>query len=122
MSACETFRTLHGSGLLILPNAWDAASTALSIAAGAKAVATTSAGVAWALGKLPASVTAVTILSQPVVAGLLGWWIFGETLTPIQALGGALVLGAIVLAQRSQRAKTVQAAETEPQDASNGLK
>lgn len=62
-------------------------------------------GVAWALGKLPASVTAVTILIQPVVAGLLGWWIFGETLTPIQALGGALVLGAIVLAQRSQRAK-----------------
>ena len=62
-------------------------------------------GVAWALGKLPASVTAVTILIQPVVAGLLGWWIFGETLTPVQALGGALVLGAIVLAQRSQRAK-----------------
>ena len=79
-------------------------------------------GVAWALGKLPASVTAITILIQPVVAGLLGWWIFGETLTPVQALGGALVLGAIVLAQRSQRAKTVQAAETEPQDASNGLK
>lgn len=79
-------------------------------------------GVAWALGKLPASVTAVTILIQPVVAGLLGWWIFGETLTPVQALGGALVLGAIVLAQRSQRAKTVQAAETKPQDASNGLK
>lgn len=79
-------------------------------------------GVAWALGKLPASVTAVTILIQPVVAGLLGWWIFGETLTPVQALGGALVLGAIVLAQRSQRAKTVQAAETKAQDASNGLK
>lgn len=50
MSASRTFRALHASGLLILPNAWDAASTALSIAAGAKAVATTSAGVAWALG------------------------------------------------------------------------
>jgi len=60
-------------------------------------------GVAWALGKLPASVTAVTILIQPVVASLLGWWIFGETLTPIQALGGALVLGAIVMAQFSTR-------------------
>ncbi|SDQ79085.1 DMT family transporter [Brevundimonas sp. 374] len=79
-------------------------------------------GVAWALGKLPASVTAVTILIQPVVAGLLGWWIFGETLTPAQALGGALVLGAIVLAQRSQRAKTAHAAEPQPQDASNGPK
>jgi drug/metabolite transporter (DMT)-like permease len=65
-------------------------------------------GVAWALGKLPASITAVTILIQPVVAGLLGWWIFGETLTPIQALGGALVLGAIVMAQRSQRTKPTE--------------
>ena len=74
-------------------------------------------GVAWALGKLPASVTAVTILVQPVVAGLLGWWIFGETLTPVQALGGVLVLGAIVLAQRSQKAKPVLAT-----DAPNGLK
>ncbi len=60
-------------------------------------------GVAWALGKLPASVTAVTILIQPIVASLLSWWIFGETLTPIQALGGALVLAAIVLAQWSSR-------------------
>jgi len=60
-------------------------------------------GVAWALGKLPASITAVTILIQPVVAALLGWWVFGETLTPIQAVGGALVLGAIVMAQLSTR-------------------
>ena len=60
-------------------------------------------GVAWALGKLPASITAVTILIQPIVAGALGWVIFGETLSPIQALGGALVMAAIVLAQWSNR-------------------
>ena len=60
-------------------------------------------GVAWALGKLPATITAVTILVQPVVAGLVSWWAFGETLTPIQALGGATVLAAIVLAQWSTR-------------------
>ena len=59
-------------------------------------------GVAWALGRLPAAITAVTILIQPIVAALLGWWIFGETLTPIQAVGGALVLAAVVLAQRSR--------------------
>ena len=68
-------------------------------------------GVAWALGRLPASVTAVTILIQPVVAALLGWWVFGETLTPIQALGGVLVLGAVVLAQRSQRGEASPKAE-----------
>lgn len=50
MTAAQTFRRLHQAGLLILPNAWDAASAALSVAAGAKAVASTSAGVAWALG------------------------------------------------------------------------
>jgi 2-methylisocitrate lyase-like PEP mutase family enzyme len=50
MTPANTFRRLHHDGLLILPNAWDAASAALSVAAGARAVATTSAGVAWALG------------------------------------------------------------------------
>lgn len=50
MTYAATFRDLHASGLLILPNAWDAASAAIVRAAGAKAVATTSAGVAWALG------------------------------------------------------------------------
>ena len=45
------FRDLHSSSeLLILPNAWDAGSARLFENAGAKAIATTSAGVGWALG------------------------------------------------------------------------
>ncbi len=44
------FHALHQDGLLILPNAWDGGSAALVASLGAKAVATTSAGVAWALG------------------------------------------------------------------------
>ncbi|WP_333764125.1 isocitrate lyase/PEP mutase family protein [Streptomyces sp. IBSBF 2390] len=45
------FRALHVPGRpLVLPNAWDAASAAVVAQAGAAAVATTSAGVAWALG------------------------------------------------------------------------
>jgi len=44
------FHALHNDGLLILPNAWDGGSAALVASLGAKAVATTSAGVAWALG------------------------------------------------------------------------
>ncbi|MFC9971015.1 isocitrate lyase/phosphoenolpyruvate mutase family protein [Spirillospora sp. NPDC127200] len=44
-------QTYHATGeLLVLPNAWDALSAALMARAGAKAVATTSAGVAWAMG------------------------------------------------------------------------
>ncbi|MFG2374945.1 isocitrate lyase/phosphoenolpyruvate mutase family protein [Streptomyces sp. NPDC048504] len=45
------FRALHVPGSpLILPNAWDAASARIVEDAGASAVATTSAGLAWALG------------------------------------------------------------------------
>ena len=47
----ETFRNLHKQpNLLILPNVWDAGSARVFEDVGAKAVATTSAGVAWALG------------------------------------------------------------------------
>ncbi|RIK91561.1 MAG: isocitrate lyase/phosphoenolpyruvate mutase family protein [Proteobacteria bacterium] len=45
------FRALHAKGeLLLLPNAWDAASARLFEAAGARAIATTSAGLAWSCG------------------------------------------------------------------------
>jgi 2-methylisocitrate lyase-like PEP mutase family enzyme len=46
------FRRLHEHGRpLVLPNAWDAASARVIELAGAAAVATTSAGVSWALGR-----------------------------------------------------------------------
>ncbi|MFC4116294.1 isocitrate lyase/PEP mutase family protein [Nonomuraea zeae] len=44
------FRTLSTESVLVLPNAWDAASAAVIAAAGATAIATTSGGVAWSLG------------------------------------------------------------------------
>lgn len=47
----DAFRALHNGPLLILPNAWDAASAALIAQAGAKAIATTSGGVSWSLGR-----------------------------------------------------------------------
>lgn len=46
----KVFRRLHEEGLLILPNAWDAGSARLIESLGAKALATTSAGVAWSHG------------------------------------------------------------------------
>ncbi|MFB9661832.1 isocitrate lyase/phosphoenolpyruvate mutase family protein [Glycomyces mayteni] len=45
------FRALHTAPPLLLPNCWDAASAAVIADAGAAAVATTSAGVAWSLGR-----------------------------------------------------------------------
>lgn len=45
------FRALHDRRPLVLPNAWDAASARIIELAGAPAIATTSAGIAWALGR-----------------------------------------------------------------------
>ena len=47
----EIFRALHhGEAPLVLPNIWDAGSAVMAADAGFPAMATTSAGVAWALG------------------------------------------------------------------------
>src|SRR5258706_13396960 len=47
----KSFHSLHEEkDILILPNAWDAGSAKVIEDAGAKAIATSSAGVAWALG------------------------------------------------------------------------
>lgn len=49
--SADVFRALHAQGrLLLLANAWDAGSARLIEACGAPAIATTSAGVAWARG------------------------------------------------------------------------
>lgn len=65
-------------------------------------------GVAWALGRLPTALTAVTVLIQPVVAAILGWLMFAEAMTPLQALGGAAVLGGVVLAQAASRPRPAE--------------
>jgi 2-methylisocitrate lyase-like PEP mutase family enzyme len=50
-ATAEKLRALHAAGLLILPNAWDAGSAAVIALAGAQAIATTSGGIAWSLGR-----------------------------------------------------------------------
>jgi 2-methylisocitrate lyase-like PEP mutase family enzyme len=76
----QLFRAMHHDGsVLVLPNAWDAGSARLMVGLGAKAVATTSSGLAWAHGyadgnKLPVKVYAealrqiARIVSCPVSA------------------------------------------------------
>ena len=45
------FRRLHEAGCFVLPNPWDIGSARILVALGFKAVATTSAGLAWSLGR-----------------------------------------------------------------------
>ncbi|WP_155372472.1 isocitrate lyase/PEP mutase family protein [Catellatospora vulcania] len=47
----ERFAELHRAGCFLLPNAWDAGSARMLAAAGFPAVATTSAGIAFSLGR-----------------------------------------------------------------------
>jgi 2-methylisocitrate lyase-like PEP mutase family enzyme len=52
------FRALHAADtLFVMPNPWDAGSARLLAASGFEALATTSAGFAWSLGKLDGAVT-----------------------------------------------------------------
>ncbi|MFI4963973.1 MAG: DMT family transporter, partial [Caulobacterales bacterium] len=60
--------------------------------------------IAWGLGRLPTSTASVVVLVQPIVAGLMGWVLFGELLGPVQTAGMAIVLGGVVLAQWASRA------------------
>jgi len=47
----ENFRSLHASGVFIIPNPWDAGSARVLEALGFKALATTSSGLAFTLGR-----------------------------------------------------------------------
>src|SRR6185436_6425754 len=54
----ERFRALHAAdGAFVMPNPWDIGSARLLAACGFEALATTSAGFAWALGKHDQNVT-----------------------------------------------------------------
>ncbi len=56
----------------------------------------------YALGHLPASVVSPTMLGQPVLTALLAIPLLGETLQPIQWIGGLVVLAGIYLVHRSR--------------------
>jgi len=53
----DRFRALHADGIFVMPNPWDVGSAKLLAAMGFEALATTSAGLAWSLGKLDMQVT-----------------------------------------------------------------
>jgi 2-methylisocitrate lyase-like PEP mutase family enzyme len=104
----EVFRALHTAGKpLVLVNAWDAVSARLVEEAGSPAIATTSAGMAWALGyadgeRLPPEelVTAVARIRRVVKAPLTvdlerG---YGRSADQVRSLVGQLVdLGVVGL-------------------------
>jgi drug/metabolite transporter (DMT)-like permease len=57
--------------------------------------------IAYALGHLPASFSALAILIEPLTAAILGWVWLGEELGMLQAVGGVVVLAGITVAHRA---------------------
>jgi drug/metabolite transporter (DMT)-like permease len=57
--------------------------------------------ITFALAWLPATLSSLTLLIQPVVAAVLAWLLLKEPLTGLQIAGGLIVIGGIALARRS---------------------
>lgn len=60
-------------------------------------------GVVWALRYLPATLSSVALLGQPVGTALLGWALLGEPVRGLQLVGGVGVLVGIALASQASR-------------------
>jgi drug/metabolite transporter (DMT)-like permease len=58
--------------------------------------------IGYALGHLPASIVAPTLIGQPVVTALLAFPLLGEALRTQQWIGGLVVLLGIYLVHRSR--------------------
>jgi 2-methylisocitrate lyase-like PEP mutase family enzyme len=100
------FRAMHGGPhLLMLPNAWDAISARIVAAAGFAAIATTSGGVAWALGYadgeaapwgevVAATARIARTVAVPVTADIEGG--YGETPEAVgRSIGDIIGAGAV---------------------------
>lgn len=55
------------------------------------------------LKHLSASTSSVIGMLEPVVAGVFAWWWLSEILTPIQLIGGVIVIAGIIVADRVRR-------------------
>lgn len=78
--------TVHGIGVLI-------ALALISHVAGQGLIA-------YALAKLPAGLSSVTLLIQPVIATALGWFLLNEHLLLSEIAGGIVILAGIAVARR----------------------
>lgn len=68
----DVFRTLHASGCFVIPNPWDVGSARYLAGLGFKALATTSSGFAWTLGRSDNRVTLEEALAhfQAIAGGV----------------------------------------------------
>ena len=63
----RTFQQLHQQGCFVIPNPWDIGSARVLAQLGFKALATTSAGFAWSIGRADHQVTLESTLDHLLV-------------------------------------------------------
>jgi drug/metabolite transporter (DMT)-like permease len=56
------------------------------------------------LRHLRATQAGIVGMTEPVIAAVVAYFVLGESLTPTQLIGGAVVLTAVVLAETSRSA------------------
>jgi drug/metabolite transporter (DMT)-like permease len=59
----------------------------------------------WALRYTTATMVAIVILGEPVTSTIFAYFVLGETVAPLQLLGGALILAGIFIALQSPPAR-----------------
>ncbi len=57
----------------------------------------------YSLGTFPPLIVGLALLTQPAVAALIGWFAFGETLSPLDWVGAAAIAAALVLVRLPER-------------------
>jgi len=65
----------------------------------------------YALGTFPPLVVGLALLSQPAIAAIIGWFAYGESLSPFDWVGAAAIAAALVLVRLPQRGLRGQAAQ-----------
>ena len=59
--------------------------------------------IAYGFAHLPASISALSLLFQPLVAAIAAWAVLHESMSSMQMFGGVIILSGIFLAKRSGR-------------------
>lgn len=59
----------------------------------------------YVLGKVSPLLFGLALLTQPVISAALGWWLYGETLGPVDAIGAMLIAAALVMVRLAETAK-----------------
>lgn len=57
--------------------------------------------IAFGFAHLPASFSAVSLLLQPLVAAVAAWLLLKESMSPLQLVGGGVILAGILMARRA---------------------